>query len=94
MPIFDVCRGHTTEKVTNFIEENDFVVLHVPHNMTNYFQMLDLHVNGHAKEFLRKKFEEWYSFVSNCRRGSNKMHQGANYQDFLKSGGCFWVIIL
>ena len=29
-----------------------------------------------------------YSFVPNCRgRGSNKMHQGENYQDFLKWGG-------
>lgn len=25
-----------------------------------------------------------YSFVLNCRGGSNKMHQGGNYQDFLK----------
>ena len=32
-----------------------------------------------------------YSFVPNCRGegggGSNKIHQGQNYQDFLKWGG-------
>ena len=29
-----------------------------------------------------------YSFVPNCLEGgSNKMHQGENYQDFLKYGG-------
>ena len=61
MLIFYVFRGHTTEKVTNFIEEIDCVILRVPNNMTNYFQMLDLNVNGHAKEFLKKKFEEWYA---------------------------------
>ena len=47
--------------MTNFIEENDCVALHVVHNMTNYFQMLDLNANGHAKEFLKKKFQEWYA---------------------------------
>ena len=24
----------------------------------------------------------------------NRLHQGQNYQDFLKWGGCFWVILL
>ena len=61
MLIFDVFRGQTTQKVTDFIEENNCVILHVPNNMTNYFQMLDLNVNGHAKEFLKKKFENWYA---------------------------------
>ena len=58
---FDVLRGRTTEKVTNFTEENGCVVLYVPRNMTNYFQVLDLNVNGHAKEFLKMKFKEWYA---------------------------------
>ena len=33
--------------------------------------------------------ETSYSFVPNCRwgGGSNKMHQGESYQDFLKWGG-------
>ena len=29
--------------------------------MTNYFQPLDLTVNGPAKQFLEGKFEEWYA---------------------------------
>ena len=29
--------------------------------MTNYFQPLDLTVNGQAKQFLKGKFEEWYA---------------------------------
>ena len=61
MLIFDVFRGHTTQKMTNFTEANDCVVLHVLHNMKNYIQMLDLNLNWHAKEFLKKKFEEWHT---------------------------------
>ena len=30
-----------------------------------------------------------YYFVPNCRGGSNKMHQGENYQDLLKWGVVF-----
>lgn len=43
------------------MEENDCVVLYVPRNMTDYFQMLDLNVNGHPEEFLKQKSEEWYT---------------------------------
>ena len=61
MLIFDVFCGQKTEKVKELIESNDCVILHVPSNMTNYFQMLDLNVNGHAKEFLKEMFELWYA---------------------------------
>ena len=30
-------------------------------NMTNYSQRLDLTVNGPAKQFLKRKFQEWYA---------------------------------
>jgi len=61
MLIFDVFKGQTTSKVIDFLTENDCVALYVPNNLTDKFQMLDLNVNGHAKSFLNKKFEEWYS---------------------------------
>ena len=34
-----------------------------------------------------------YSFVPNCRVGSNEMHQGENYQGFLKWGGWGGVLL-
>ena len=38
----------------------------------------------------KRKIEKIYSFVPNCREeGSNKMHPGENYQDFLKWGIVF-----
>ena len=52
--------GQKTEKVKELIESKDCVILHVPSNI-NYFQMLDLNVNGHTKEFLKEKFELWYA---------------------------------
>ena len=61
MLIFDVFKGQVTDKVTKFIEENDFVIVYVPNNMADQFQPLDLNVNGQAKEFLKKKFECWYA---------------------------------
>ena len=57
MLIFDVFRGQITDKVTKFIKENNCVIVHVPNNMPDQFQPLDLNVNGHAKEFLKGKFE-------------------------------------
>ena len=33
----------------------------VPHNMTNYFQPLDLTVNRSCKSFLRDKAQIWYA---------------------------------
>ena len=59
--IFDVFRGQTTANVIQHITHKGCVVLYAPNNMTNYFQMLDLNVNGQAKEFLKKKFEVWYA---------------------------------
>ena len=32
----------------------------MPKSLTANFQPLDLNVNGHAKQFLKRKFENWY----------------------------------
>lgn len=70
--IFDVFRGHAMKNVTHFLEEKDCFALNAPHNKTNYFQMFDLNVNGHAKEFLKKKFEEWYAADVKRQLGKGK----------------------
>ena len=56
--IFDVFKGQKTERVQEVITESDCVCVFVPANMTNYFQPLDLTVNGPAKQLLKGKFEE------------------------------------
>ena len=59
--IYDVFTGQTTENIKEYIEENDCVIVHVPNNMTHYFQPLDLTVSAVAKHFLKDKFELWYA---------------------------------
>ena len=76
MLIFDVFKGQVTEKVTKFIEQNDCVLVHVPSNMTDHFQPLDLNVNGHAKEFLKNKFECWYA-----KQVTDQIDSGRNVYD-------------
>ena len=76
MLIFDVFRGQVTDKITIFIEENDCVIVHVPNNMTDHFQPLDLNVNGHAKEFLKKKFKCWYA-----KQVSDQIDRGRSVYD-------------
>ena len=49
MLIFDVFKGHVTQKVTSIIEENNCVIIKVPNNLTDQFQPLDLNMNGQAK---------------------------------------------
>ena len=61
MLVFDVFKGQITDGVIKFIEENNCVIVHVPNDMTDQFQPLDLNVNGHPKGFLRGKFEFWYA---------------------------------
>ena len=54
--ISDIFKGHITE-VTSIIEKNNCVIIYIPNNLTDQFQLLDLNMNGQAKQFLKKKFE-------------------------------------
>ena len=59
--VFDVFKGQKTERVQSLIADNNCISVFVPANMTNYFQPLDLTVNGPVKQFLKGKFQEWYA---------------------------------
>ena len=59
MLIFDVFKGQKTDCVHNTIANNNCVSIFVPAIMINYFQPLDLTVNGAAEQFLEGKFQEW-----------------------------------
>ena len=52
------------------------MLVHVPSNMTDHFQPLDLNVNGHAKEFLKNKFECWYA-----KQVTDQIDSGSNVYD-------------
>ena len=74
--IFDVFKGQTTQTYQEYIHNNHMVFVNVPANMTRYFQPLDLTINGQSKQFLKKKFEEWYS-----KQVTSQLAQGANVYD-------------
>ena len=59
--IFDVFLGQTTDKVLKVLEDNNILATKIPPNMTHLFQPLDLTVNKVAKDFMKKKFSEWFS---------------------------------
>ena len=59
--IYDVFIGQTTKNIKGYIEENECVIVYVPNNMTQYFQLLDLTVKAVVKHFLRDKFYLWYA---------------------------------
>ena len=51
-------------------------IVNVPANMTKFYQPLDLKVNGYAKRFLKRKFNEWYS-----GQVKTQLDKGINIED-------------
>ena len=61
LAIFDVFKGQCTEEVLKMLEDNNIERVLVPTNCTDRLQPLDLSINKPVKEFLRRKFQEWYA---------------------------------
>ena len=59
--IFDNFKAQLTEEVLKVLEDNNVDVVFVPANCTDCLQPLDLSVNKPVKDFLKGKFELWYS---------------------------------
>ena len=59
--IMDNFKGQITSAVTELLEEKDIHVVLLPPNTTDSLQPMDLSVNKPAKDFLKRRFEEWYS---------------------------------
>ena len=59
--IFDNFKAQLTAEVLELLKINHVETVFVPPNCTDQLQPLDLSVNKPAKDFLRKKFEQWYA---------------------------------
>ena len=57
----DNFKGWITSSVTSFFEENNVHVCLLPPNTTDRLQPMNISVNKPAKDFLRRRFEDWYS---------------------------------
>ena len=59
--LFDNFNGQCTETLLKMIDDNNINTVIIPANCTNRLQPLDLSVNKAVKNFLRKKFQDWYA---------------------------------
>ena len=59
--ILDEFKGQTTNRVLNLLQRHHLFYVIVLANCTDRLQPLDVSLNRAAKQFLRKKFENWYA---------------------------------
>ena len=59
--LFDNFKAQCTEKILRYIDSYNIYVILIPPNCTDSLQPLDISVNKPAKDFLRRKFQDWYS---------------------------------
>ena len=55
---FDIFKGQTTPAVTDLLHKYNCIVIHVPNNYTNLFQLLYISIKK-AKCFLADKYWQW-----------------------------------
>ena len=58
--IMDVFTGQKTLSL-NLLKDNKILVTNIPANMAQFYQPLDLTVNGYGKNFTLRKFSSWYT---------------------------------
>ena len=58
LAIFDVFKGQVTQSVLDLLKKHNILFDFLPANMASIFQPLDLTVNGYAKKYCKKKFNE------------------------------------
>lgn len=61
--LFDVFKGQCVESMFKLLDDNNILYVIVPANCTDKLQPLDLSVNKPAKDFMKSKFQEWYSEI-------------------------------
>ena len=59
--INDVFKGQWTDNVKSLIQKHHGKMVLVPHNMTNYFQPLELTVKQSCQSFLHERAQIWYA---------------------------------
>ena len=59
--IYDFFRGQTTDKFLDVLKDNNFLSTKIPPNLTHVLQPHDLTVNKFAKDFMKGKFNTWFS---------------------------------
>ena len=58
--IMDNFKGQITRSINDMLELHNIHVTLLPPNTTDLLQPMDISVNKPAKDFLKRKFKEWY----------------------------------
>ena len=93
--LFDNFKRQCTEKLLKLLDSNNINVVLIPPNCTDRLQPLDLSVNKAAKEFLQKKFQNWYA-TQVCVQLDEKLEKEAIdlRLSVMKPLGAKWIIEL
>ena len=93
--ILDEFKGQTTSRVLNLLQSHNLFYVIVPPNCTDRLQPLDVSVNRAAKQFLRKKFENWYADNIVAQKDSSKVLEPVDMRlAIVKPIAAKWMISL
>lgn len=92
--LFDVFKGQCTDDVLKLVVDNNIEYVIVPANCTDRLQPLDVSVNKPAKEFLRRKFQEWFADQIASKLESNDKSPVDMRLSIMKPLGAGWLVEL
>ena len=58
LAVYDCFRGQTTAEFKSLLEEHNIITIEIPANCTDKLQPMDIAVNKHMKDALKKKFQD------------------------------------
>ena len=91
--IFDNFKGQLTDEVLNLLEDSNIDVVFVPPNCTDMLQPLDLSVNKSAKDYLKSRFQQWYSEQIFEQHNDSTSLQPVKFpMQVMKPLGAQWII--
>ena len=72
--IFDNFKGQVTDDILQLLKDHNVHSVRLPANCTDCLQPMDISVNKAAKDFIRQKFNDWYS-----EKVAEQLGDGANF---------------
>ena len=97
--IFDRFRVQCTDRILSLLEDHHVHVAIVPANCTDRLQPLDVSVNKATKDFLCRKFQNWYadqvSLQIHQQQQEDKTLESVDLRmNIVKPLGAKWIISL
>jgi hypothetical protein len=94
--LFDVFKGQLTSDIVSLLEDSNIYLVKIPANCTDRLQPMDFSVNKAAKEFMRKKFSEWYSteVQKQLEKGAKEISPVDLRMSIMKPLGAQWLVSL